>query len=143
MKFAKTLIAAGLLVAGAAFAETAATDANVIARQDLMKGIGGAMKTLGGMAGGEVAFDAAAAEAAKAVLVANSAEIAAKFETNAADPGSKAKPEAWANWDDFVAKAKALNDAAVAMDTASVEGIGSGMAGTGGACKACHTAYKM
>ena len=140
MKFAKAMIIAGLLVAGAAYAETAATDANVIARQELMKGIGGAMKTLGGMAGGEMAYDAAAAEAAKAVLVANSAEIAAKFEMNAVDPATKAKPEAWANWDDFVAKATALNAAATAMDAASAEGIGAGMGDVGGACKACHMA---
>ncbi len=144
MKFsAKTLIVGLVLVAGVAFAETEATDANVIARQDLMKSFGGAAKTLGGMAGGEMAFDAAAAEAAKATLIAASAEIAAKFEVNAADPGSEAKPDVWTNWDDFVLKGKALNDAATALDASTVEGIQAGMGAIGGACKACHTAYRM
>ncbi len=144
MKFsAKTLIVGLVLVAGVALAETAATDANVIARQDLMKSFGGAAKTLGGMAGGEVAFDAAAAEAAKAVLIAGSAEIAAKFEVNAADPGSEAKPDVWTNWDDFALKAKGLNDAATALDASTVEGVQAGMGAIGGACKACHTAYRM
>ncbi len=144
MKFsAKALVAGLVLVAGVALAETAATDANVIARQDLMKSFGGAAKTLGGMAGGDVAFDAAAAEAAKAALIAASAETAAKFEVNAADPGSKSKPDVWTNWDDFALKAKALNDAATALDATTVEGLQAGMGAIGGACKACHTAYRM
>lgn len=144
MKVSMKVLAAGLvLVAGIAVAETAATDPAVIARQDLMKTFGGAAKTLGGMAGGEVAFDAAAAEAAKAALLAGSAEIVAKFEANNADPGSKSKPEVWTNWEDFAAKSKAMTDAATALDATSVDGVKAGMAAIGGSCKGCHTAYRM
>lgn len=144
MRFAtKTIVAAFVLVAGAAFAETEATDPSVIARQDLMKSFGGAAKVLGEMAAGKTAFDAAAAETAKAALVAGSAEIAAKFETDAADPASKASPDVWKNWDDFVLKAKGLSDAAAALDLASVESIGAGMGPVGGACKDCHTLYRL
>ncbi len=139
----KTLVAGLVLCAGVAFAETEATDPSVIARQDLMKSFGGAAKTLGGMAAGKMAYDAAAAEAAKAALVAGSAEIVAKFETNAEDPGSEAKAEIWTGWDDFVLKAKGLADASAALDTSSVETLGAGMAVVGGACKACHTTYRM
>lgn len=143
MRLTKFLAAGLILSAGVAWAEVEATDPSVIARQELMKGNGGAMKTLGGMAKGEIAYDQAAAEAAKAVLVANAADIGAKFETNAADPGSESKPEVWTSWDDFLAKAKGLGDAAAALDVSSAEAIGASMAGVGGACKACHTAYKM
>lgn len=144
MKFSTNILAAGLaLIAGIAFAEVEATDPLVIAQKDLMKSFGGAAKTLGGMASGEVAFDAAAAEAAKATLVAGSAEIASKFATAGNDPASEAKPEIWTSWDDFVAKAKGLGDAAAALDVASVDGVKAGMGGIGGACKACHTAYRM
>lgn len=144
MKLTKSSLIAGLvLVAGMAFAETEATNPDVIARQELMKGQGGAMKTLGGMAGGEIAYDAAAAEAAKATLIANSAMIAEKFTTNAEDPGSEAKPEVWTSWDDFLSKAKGLSDAAAALDASSVESIGAGMGALGGACKACHTTYRI
>lgn len=144
MKFLTKTFAIGLtMIAGVAFAETAATDADVIARQALMKSFGGAAKTLGGMAGGEVAFDAAAAEAAKAVLVAGAADISVKFAKNAVDPGSKAKPEVWTSWDDFLVKAKGLGDAASALDATTVEGVQAGMAGVGGACKACHTVNKL
>ena len=142
--FAKTVLVSALLFSGAAFAAgTAATDPDVIARKDLMKTIGGAAKTLGGMASGEAAHDAAAAEAAKQAMIAAAAEIEAKFTNNAADPASEAKPEIWSNWDDFLAKAKAMGDAAAAVDVASVETIGAGMGAVGGACKDCHTSYRI
>jgi cytochrome c556 len=141
--FAKTLCISALLMTGAAFAAVTATDPDVIARKDLMKTIGGAAKTLGGMASGEVAHDAAAAEAAKQAMIAAAAEIEAKFTNNAADPASEAKPEVWTNWTDFLAKGKALGDAAGALDVASAESIGAGMGAIGGACKACHTDYRV
>jgi cytochrome c556 len=144
MKFSTTAFATAIaLIAGAAFAETEATDPTVIARQDLMKSFGGAAKTLGEMAGGKVAFDAAAAEKAKAALVKGSAEIAATFEKTSTDPGSKSSPDIWKNWDDFLVKAKGLTDAATALDVASAESIGAGMGPIGGACKACHTSYRL
>ena len=141
--FAKTLCISALLMTGAAFAAVTATDPDVIARKDLMKTIGGAAKTLGGMASGEVAHDAAATEAAKQAMIAAAAEIEAKFTNNAADPASEAKPEVWTNWNDFLAKGKALGDAAGALDVASAESIGAGMGAIGGACKACHTYYRV
>ncbi len=141
--FAKTLCISALLMTGAAFAAVTATDPDVIARKDLMKTIGGAAKTLGGMASGEVAHDAAAAEVAKQAMIAAAAEIEAKFTNNAADPASEAKPEVWTNWNDFLAKGKALGDAAGALDVASAESIGAGMGAIGGTCKACHTDYRV
>ncbi|HCZ00851.1 MAG: hypothetical protein A3D16_04855 [Rhodobacterales bacterium RIFCSPHIGHO2_02_FULL_62_130] len=144
MKFPTKAIVAGLmLVAGVAFAETEATDPLVIAQKDLMKSFGGAAKTLGDFAGGKTAFDAAAAEAAKATLVAGSAEIHVKFEKAGSDPASESKPEIWTNWEDFVAKANGLNTAATALDASTLEGVQAGMGAIGGACKACHTAYRM
>lgn len=143
MKFATKVLAASLaLMAGVAFAGVEATDPLVIAQKDLMKSFGGAAKTLGGMASGEVAFDAAAAEAAKAVLLTGSADIAVKFEKAGVDPASEALPEIWTNWDDFLVKAKGLTDAATALDASSADGIKAGMGGVGGSCKACHTTYR-
>lgn len=139
----KALATALTLFAGIAFAEVEATDPLVIAQKDLMKSFGGAAKTLGGMASGEVAFDAAAAEAAKAVLINGSADVAVKFAKAGSDPASEAKPEIWTNWDDFVVKATALGTAATALDTASADGIKAGMGAIGGACKDCHTTYRV
>ncbi|MBT9244778.1 cytochrome c [Gemmobacter fulvus] len=144
MKTLSKLLVAGLVLAGGvAFAEGEAADPTVKARQELMKTIGMNTKTLGDMAGGKAAFDAAAAEAAKAAIIAASSEIAAKFEPQATDPATEAKPEIWTNWDDFVSKGAALKTAAEALDATSLDTVKAGMAGVGGACKACHTAYRL
>ncbi len=119
-----------------------ATDPAVKARQELMDANAGAAKVLGGMAKGEVAFDAAAAEAAKATLIANAAAIPAAFEAHATDPKSAAKEEIWTSWDDFKAKADALGAAATALDATTLEGVQAGMGNVGGACGACHKVYK-
>jgi cytochrome c556 len=144
MKFVKAAVIGALLTAGAAFAEGDRTDPNAIARSDLMKTIGKNTGILGDMAGGKAAHDAAAAEGAKAAIIEAAAKIEETFkEQGAADPASEAKPEIWANWDEFLADAKALGDAAGAMDVASAETIGAGMAALGGACKDCHTDFRV
>lgn len=140
----KTAIIAMVLVAGVAYAKGERTDPNAKARSDIMRTIGQNTGILGDMAGGKAAFDPAAAETAKAALIAASAGIGAAFEVQgAADPASEAKPEIWASWDEFLADAKALNDAATAIDVSSVEGVQAGMGAIGGACKDCHTDFRM
>ena len=142
MKFTnKTLILGLIMVGGLAYAG-AATDPDAKARQDLMDANGGAMKVLGGMAKGEVAFDATAAAAAKAMLVADSANIVVVFKNQTTDPASRAKPEIWTAWDDFAAKAGDLGKASAALDTTSLDTLKAGLGAVGGACGACHTAYK-
>lgn len=144
MRLIKAFALGVVLVAGAAYAEEEPTDPNAIARSELMKMVGMNTGILGNMAGGKDPYDAAKAEGAKAALIEASAKIEATFmEQGAADPVSEAKPEIWANWDDFLVKAKALGDGAAAMDIASVETIGAGMGALGGACKDCHTTYRV
>jgi cytochrome c556 len=143
MKFVKALLLGAVLSTGAAFAEEERTDPNAIAREELMEMVGKNTGILGDMAGGKAAYDAAAAEAAKAALVEAFGKVEVTFkEQGAADPASEAKPEIWANWDDFLKKAKSAGDAAGAMDVASAESIGAGMGALGGACKDCHTSYR-
>lgn len=144
MKFVKAVLIGAVLAAGAAYAEGERTDPNAIARSDLMKTIGKNTGILGDMAGGKAAYDAAAAEGAKAAIIEAAAKIEETFkDQGAADPASEAKPEIWANWDEFLADAKALGDAAGAMDVASAESIGAGMGALGGACKDCHTDFRV
>ncbi|MBP9047541.1 MAG: cytochrome c [Tabrizicola sp.] len=144
MKFAKALIIGAVLSAGAAFAEEKRTDPNAIARGELMTTIGKNTGVLGDMAGGKAAYDAAAAEAAKAAIVEAAGKIEATFkDQGAADPASEAKPEVWTNWEEFLADAKKLGEAAGAMDVASAETIGAGMGALGGACKDCHTEFRV
>ncbi|MFN7051682.1 MAG: c-type cytochrome [Gemmobacter sp.] len=141
--FSRLVLGAALLSAGMAFAEGEATDPTVQARQALMKTVGMNTKILGDMAGGKAEFDAAGAAAAKAALAAAAADIAAKFEPQATDPATEAKPEIWTSWDDFVAKADALKVAAEAMDASSLDSVKAGMGAIGGSCKACHSVYRM
>ena len=138
-----TALAATFSLMGTLCFAADATDPAVIAQKTLMKSFGGAAKVLGEMAGGAAAYDAAAAEAAKAALVAGAADIAVKFEVAGSDPASEAKPEIWTNWDDFLVNAKALGNAAGALDTASLDGIKAGMGAIGGSCKDCHTTYRL
>ena len=144
MKFAKALIISAVLSAGAAFAEEERTDPNAIARGELMTLIGKNTGILGDMAGGKAAYDAAAAEGAKAAIVEAAGKIEATFkDQGAADPASEAKPEVWTNWEEFLADAMKLGEAAGAMDVASAESIGAGMGALGGACKDCHTEFRV
>jgi cytochrome c556 len=145
MKFVKAAVLGIVLTAGVAVAEDMKrTDPNSIARGELMDTIGKNIGILGDMAGGKAAFDAAAAEGAKAAIVEAAGKIEATFkDQGAADPASAAKPDVWTNWDEFLADAKKLQDAAGAMDVASVESIGAGMGALGGACKDCHTEFRV
>ena len=143
MKFlTKALVAGFVLSAGVVFAGKS-TDPDAMARQTLMGTVGMNTKVLGDMAGGKAPFDAAAAEAAKAAIVAAAGKIPATFEPQGTDAESKAKPDIWTNWDDFLAKADGLAKAAGALDATTVEGVQAGMAGVGGACKDCHSKYQL
>lgn len=143
MKFlTKALVAGFVLSAGVVFAGKS-TDPDAVARQTLMGTIGMNTKVLGDIAGGKVAFDAAAAEAAKAAIVEAAAKIPATFEAQGTDAESKAKPDIWTNWEDFLTKADGLAKAAAALDATTVEGVQAGMAGVGGACKDCHSKYQL
>lgn len=136
------LIATAGVLAGAAVAQEA-TLPEVKARKAHMQEQRAAVAVLGGMAQGQTAFDAAAAQAAKAALAAQGAEIPAKFEAEVTEAASKSKPEIWMAWDDFVSKAEALTKAAEALDASSLDGVRAGLGAVGAACQSCHEAYRM
>lgn len=143
MRFvAKVLIVSLTLTAGVALAKEGVQDPTVKARMDLMGINGQNTKTLGDMASGKTPFDASAAEAAKAALIAAAADIPVKFEPEVDDPVSEARPDIWMNWDGFTDKAKGLEAAATAIDVSSLEGVQAGMGAIGGACKACHSDFR-
>lgn len=144
MKLQAKIVGLGLvLVAGMAVAKEGVTNPVVKERMDLMQVVRVNTGTLGDMASGKVTFDAAKAAEAKAALVAAAAEIPAKFEPEETDPVSEAKPEIWMMFDEFTANAATLEEAAAAIDTASLDGIKAGMGPVGGACKDCHTDFRM
>lgn len=143
MKFVTVTAIAVAAFAGAATAHEGVENEAVKARMMLMDKVKTATGTLGGMAKGAVAYDAGAADAAKAALAEHAAAIPAAFEAKEMDPKSTAKPAIWDNWADFVAKAEAMGGAAAALDTSSQASIGAGMGGIGGSCQACHKVYRV
>ncbi|WP_235815579.1 c-type cytochrome [Cypionkella psychrotolerans] len=119
-------------------------------RHGLMLQMASDLGTLGGMAKGEVAYDKAAATKAAA----NVAAVASVISTTQFPAGSEngksadsfALADIWAKQDDFLAKITDLNNAAAMMQTAAATGgdaIKASMAQLGGACSACHKAYRQ
>ena len=122
-------------------------------RQKLMRSVGKAMKTTVKMLRGELAYDATAAAGAMKTMN----EVATRFPTlfpegsdmeNSImdfDKESDAKPEIWANMDDFKTKAMALKTASGEALTASSgdqAAFAASFGNVGKACKGCHQKYK-
>jgi cytochrome c556 len=119
-------------------------------RHGLMLQMATDLGTLGGMAKGDVAYDAAAATKAAANVAAVASVISmAQFPAGSEvgkSADSFALADLWAKQDDFLAKITDLNNAASAMQTAAatdVDALKASMAQLGGACSACHKAYRQ
>ncbi len=151
----KRLIAFTMMAALTAFgvyaqdAEDPFADA-VETRHGLMLQMATDLGTLGGMAKGEVAYDKAAATKAAANVAAVASVIStAQFPAgseNGKSADSFALPDVWAKQDDFLAKITDLNNAAAMMQMAAAtdgDAIKASMAQLGGACSACHKAYRQ
>ena len=141
-RFGVTL-ALGATLAGAALAHDGVENEAVKARMMLMDGVKTATGTLGGMAKGEIEFDADKAGAARQALMEYAAKVPAAFEAQEMDPKSTALPAIWENWADFEAKAVAMGAAAEALDTSDLGWLQAGMGELGGTCAACHKAYRI
>ncbi len=117
-------------------------------RSKLMKGMGGAMRTLKGFVEGR--NSAEEASQAAATIAAAAPKIADVFPPGTgmgADPKSESRDLIWEKWDDFTAAASLLGDKAAALQTA----LASGDAGAAGAafgdlgkngCGGCHRVFR-
>ena len=119
-------------------------------RHGLMLQMASDLGTLGGMAKGEVAYDKASATKAAANVAAIASVISmAQFPAgseNGKSADSYALADIWAKQDDFLVKITDLNNAAAMMQTAAAtdaDAIKASMAQLGGACSACHKAYRQ
>lgn len=146
-----SIFAAGLLslaVVGTAIAQDSENPA-VKARTSIMQLYAFNLGTLGAMAKGEAEYDAeAATRAANNIVVVSQIDQSAMWPAgsdNGSDPSTRALPAIWENFADVGAKGQALADAAVAMQAAAgqdVEALKGAMGQLGGACSACHKAYR-
>lgn len=116
----------------------------VKARMEAMSSIGAQMKTLGGMAKGEMDFDADKANDAVKTIAMIAATVPALFEAEEDDPESEAKAEIWFDFEDFTQKSVDLEMKAteIAGSIQAKSDIGAAMGQLGGTCKACHQSYK-
>ena len=117
-------------------------------RSKLMKGMGGAMRTLKGYLEGRGSAEEAGEAAA--VIAAAAPKIPDVFPPGTgmgADPKSETKDVVWEKWDEFTAAATLLGDKAAALKTA----LASGDAGAVGAafgdlgkngCGGCHRSFR-
>jgi len=140
----KTALATALVLGTAGFAVAYAQNPDVQKRQEAMGLIGSNTKKLNQMSQGQVAFDAAAAQAAFSAIYDKATQVPTLFEPEADDPESDAADEIWFLWDEFVAKSQALQAAAEAgTGIDSPEALGAALQGLNGTCKDCHSQFKL
>jgi len=131
----------------------AAQMAAVKERQELMKSIGGNMKTLTEYVKGEGGHTADAAGTAAMKINELAGQIPAAFETEAslsemdAVGKNRGKPEIWLMWDDFVEDAKTLETKSADLagvikggDMAAVQAAFGDMGKNG--CGGCHEDFR-
>jgi cytochrome c556 len=139
--FAATALAVLFAVAGSV-SLVQADDAVLAQREQAMKGMGAQMKIIKDLVGNAGPAGDVVAPARKI------AEIAATIPTlfPEGSGGDEVRPEIWQNWDDFKAKAQALGDEATMLAAAAEGGdmatVGAQFDKVGGACSACHKAYR-
>ena len=145
------LSSAGIAAATLAWAQVSPEEALAIhqAREEHMKAYAAQMGILGGMAQGNTAYDAAAAQAAADTLVTLSQVDQSTWwpPESAAGlvEGSRASPAIWENMEDVMAKGAAFGAAALAMQAAAgtdLAALQAAMGPLGGSCGACHEAYR-
>ncbi len=143
-------LAAATLAAGTVFAASHANvDGAIKARQGHMDLYAFNLGLLGNMAKGEVEYDAAAAQSAADSLAALAVLDQSRYwpmgSSTADSDKTRALPDIWKDGSDIGDKAKALVDATTAMsaNASSLDGVRAGMNALGGACGACHKAYRQ
>lgn len=142
-KLAVTALVLAVFGAGAVFAAGSPQEN----REQLMKGIGGAMGSLAKIAKGEAAYDAAAVKTALETMATNAKAFPNEFPAGEAVPAdSEASPKIWENFDDFKAKsAKFAGDAEalLAQLPADQAAVGEAMKTLGANCQSCHEMYRI
>lgn len=115
-------------------------------RHELMEGVGGGAKTIGGMLEGEKAFDAAAAMEALQVWD-HAAGVFGDLFPEGTETGhdTEALPTIWSDRAGFDAALQAWSDAvdaAIAADPQSLDELGAAAGPVFKKCKACHEEYR-
>jgi cytochrome c556 len=135
-------------IAGVAYAQMA--PAQIMARQEAMKGQGAAAGALTKMVRGETPWDKQAAVTALTTINSTAKKIPALFKESVMAPAgvkNDALPAIWTNKADFDAKAKALEEASgkvlVLAQAGNEAEFKAQMPTVGRSCGGCHETYRM
>lgn len=140
-------LAAALAFAPAAFAQD--FENQVGARQGQFKVMAVNLGVLGGMARGQMDYDAEMAQAAADNIVTVTSLDQRFFWPEGSDnvmlDTTRAEAPIWDDNADFLAKWSDAGEAAIALQAVAAdgqEGLGAAVGALGGACKACHDDYR-
>jgi cytochrome c556 len=140
-------LAAALAFAPAAFAQD--FENQVGARQGQFKVMAVNLGVLGGMARGQMEYDAETAQAAADNIVTVTSLHQDFFWPEGSDNVmldiTRAEPSIWEDNADFLSKWSDTGEAAVALQEVAAdgqEGLGTAVGELGGTCKACHDAHR-
>lgn len=149
-KFLAGLTVATIALAGAATAQDAPFAREIKARQGIMTYRAIQLGVLGGMAKGEIAYDAEAAQKAADNLMAavtiDASMLWPMGSDNSANPASTALAKIWQEGSGIGDKGKAMGEAATAMQAAAgtgLDGLKMAMGPVGEACGGCHKAFRV
>lgn len=151
-KFAKIMsVACAISILGTGIAQAQDADRAVTARKSLMQLYAHYLGTLGGMAKGEVDYDAEVAGSVATSLASLSAlDQSAMWpqgsDTDALGEKTAALPAIWTTYPAVVEKGKAFADAAQAMAAAAGTDLASlqaAMKDLGGSCGGCHKEFRL
>ncbi len=140
----RTVVAAlGMLIAGGA-AVVAQPGDPIAQRQALMKNNQDQMRTLTGMARGQVPFNAATAQAAFRQLEQNARQIPPLFPPGSTQGRTAALPVIWERKADFDARSQKLEQDAKAVEATATDqaGLQPAIQRIGQSCAGCHDAYR-
>ncbi len=122
-------------------------DANLVEyRQKLMSGQGASMGSIGDYMKYKLTYSTDQIVTHARNIHEYSKLIEETFKKDISAGATDAKTEIWGNWDDFVAKSKAVTEASAALVEAAESGDKSAMMPAvgklGGACRSCHNTYR-
>lgn len=145
-KWSFVLVAAMLLGIGIAFVHAQEDEQVIVYRQRLMKGHGASMGSIGDIMKYQLPVGTAHVAMHAKAIAEYAAMIPGAFEKKSPMGMTDAKPEVWDHWDDFVMKAKALEDAAGTLASAAEGGdmakVMPAIKGLGDSCRGCHNEYR-
>lgn len=133
-----------VLTASVAAAHSGVKNPAVKARMDAMGRIVAEMKILGTMASGATEFNIDQAKHASAQIAQMAAATPDLFRAHEDDPKSESKAIIWTQFDDFTAKAAAMENIALkaSANLTVKEDISELLTALGTTCKSCHAIYR-